>query len=176
MSRLPFHKLPPLHALAAFEAVARLQSFARAADELCVTQGAVSQRIKLLEKHYDVRLFVRGAGAATLTAQGTQLLDAAVSALSTLQEASEQLRKSRPLVRVSAGPSSAHNWLVRRLAGFYRDNPDIDLEISASQLSAEKKRASVETGEVDVALRYGRAEQWVGLECVKLMDVRLFAV
>jgi LysR family glycine cleavage system transcriptional activator len=176
MSHLAFKKLPPLHALAAFEAVARLQSFARAADELCVTHGAVSHRIKLLEDHFGTRLLLRRGGACTLTTQGRYLLTAVLEALSTLQEASERLSEARAVVTISAGPSSARNWLVVRLGAFYRDYPDIDLEISATKLTRQKKRVSVESGEVDVALRYGSEEEWTGLQCVKLMDVQLFPV
>jgi LysR family glycine cleavage system transcriptional activator len=176
MSPLAFKNLPPLHALAAFEAVARLQSFARAADELCVTHGAVSHRIKVLEAHFGTPLLFRGAGAVMLTTQGTCLLTAVLKALSTLQEASQRLSHARPIVTVSAGPSSAHNWLVLRLGSFYRDNPDIDLEIKVTKLTTRKKRVSVESGEVDIALRYSNEEEWSGLQCVKLMDVELFPV
>lgn len=176
MSSLSFRNLPPLHALMAFEAVARLQSFARAADELCLTHGAVSHRIKLLENHYGMRLLLRRGGAVTLTTQGTYLLTSVLEALSTLQQASRRVSLARPVVTVSAGPSSARNWLIQRLGVFYRDNPDIDLEISATKLSSQKKRVSIESGEVDIALRYGRKEEWTGLDCVKLMDVQLFPV
>lgn len=176
MSHPSFKKLPPLHALTAFEAIARLQSFARAADELCITHGAVSHRIKLLEDHYGMRLLLRRGGAITLTTKGTYLLTSVLEALSILQEASQRVSQARPVVTVSAGPSSARNWLILRLGAFYRDNPDIDLEISATKLSKQKKRVSIESGEVDIALRYGSKEEWSGLECVKLMDVQLFPV
>lgn len=176
MSQIAFSKLPPLHALAAFEAVARLQSFARAADELCVTHGAVSHRIRLLEDHFGTRLLSRRGGSVALTPKGTYLLTAVLDALSTLQEASERLSDSRPLVRISAGPSSAHNWLILSLGAFYREHPEIDLEISATKQTKQKQRASVECGEVDVAVRYGTREEWSGLACAKLMDVTLFPV
>lgn len=176
MSQIAFSKLPPLHALAAFEAVSRLQSFARAADELCVTHGAVSHRIRLLEDHFGTRLLSRRGGSVELTTKGTYLLTAVLDALSTLQEASERLSGSRPVVRISAGPSSAHNWLILLLGAFYREHPDIDLEISATKLTKQKQRAGVECGEVDVAVRYGNKEEWAGLACVKLMDVTLFPV
>lgn len=176
MSNVEFNKLPPLHALTAFEAVARLQSFARAADELCLTHGAVSHRIKLLEDFYGARLLLRRGGTVTLTTKGAYLLTSVLDALFVLRDASQRVSDARPVVTVSAGPSSAHYWLIVRLGDFYRDNPDIDLEISATKLNKQKKRVSVETGEVDVALRYGSKEEWSGLDCVKLMDVRLFPV
>jgi len=165
-----------LNALTAFEAVARLQSFARAADELCLTHGAVSHRIRLLESFYGARLLLRRGGTVTLTTKGAYLLTSVLDALSVLRDASQRVSDARPIVTVSAGPSSAHYWLIMRLGEFYRDNPDIDLEISATKLNKQKKRVSIESGEVDVALRYGSMEEWSGLDCVKLMDVQLFPV
>lgn len=176
MSNLEFNRLPPLHALTAFEAVARLQSFARAADELCLTHGAVSHRIRLLERFYGARLLLRRGGTVTLTTKGAYLLTSVLDALSVLRDASQRVSDARPVVSVSAGPSSAHYWLIVRLGDFYRDNPGIDLEISATKLTKQKKRVSIESGEVDVALRYGSKEEWSGLDCVKLMDVQLFPV
>jgi LysR family glycine cleavage system transcriptional activator len=176
MPAIHFKKLPPLHALAAFEAVARLHSFARAADELCITHGAVSHRIKALEQHYGVRFFVRRGGEVTLTSKGTYFLSAVLEALSTLQQASKRIADARRVVTISAGPSTAHNWLIPRLGGFYREHPGIDLEITASKLAQKKKRASLETGEADVVIRYGRKEDWTGFQSVKLMDVELFPV
>lgn len=176
MSTFDFKNLPPLHALAAFEAVARLQSFARAADELCVTHGAVSHRIKLLEAHFNTRLCMRRGGAVTLTTDGTYFLSAVLDALSTLQRASTRLAAPRQVVTISAGPSSARNWLMARLGDFYRRHAEIDLEITATKLTSQKKRASLEAGEADIAVRYGRKEEWSGLTCVKLMEVELFPV
>jgi len=174
MSASQFSKLPPLHALAAFEAVARLHSFARAAEELCVTHGAISHRIKLLERHSGVRLFSRQGSAVTLTTKGTYFLGAVLDALSTLQEASKRLADARSVVTISAGPSTAHNWLMPRLGAFYRDHPGIDLEISVTKLAPRKKRAGLESGEADVVIRYGSEEDWAGYRSAKLMDVELF--
>lgn len=176
MPATQFKKLPPLHALAAFEAVARLHSFARAADELCVTHGAVSHRIKALEQHFGVRFFARRGGGVTLTTKGTYFLSAVLDALSTLQQASNRLADARCVVTISAGPSTAHNWLVSRLGGFYREHPDIDLEVTATKLAPGKRHASLETGEADVIIRYGRKEDWSGFQSAKLMDVELYPV
>ncbi len=176
MPAIHFKKLPPLHALAAFEAVARLHSFARAADELCVTHGAVSHRIKVLERHFGARLFARRGGTVTLTTRGTYFLSAVLEALSTLQQASKRLADAHRIVTISAGPSTAHNWLVPRLGGFYREHPDIDLEITATKLAPRKRGVGLETGEADVVIRYGRKEDWSGFQSVKLMDVELFPV
>jgi LysR family glycine cleavage system transcriptional activator len=176
MTAPAFKDLPPLLALAAFEAVARLHSFARAADELCVTHGAVSHRIKVLEQHYGVRFFARRGGTVTLTTKGAYFLEAVLDALSTLQHASKRLADTRRIVTVSAGPSTAHNWLVSRLDGFYREHPGIDLEITVTKLAPRKRHAGLETGEADVVIRYGRKEDWSGFQSVKLMDVELYPV
>lgn len=176
MPAINFKKLPPLHALVAFEAVARLHSFARAADELCVTHGAVSHRIKLLERHFGARLFARRGGTVSLTTRGTYFLSAVLGALLTLQQASKRLADAHGIVTISAGPSTAHNWLIPRLSSFYREHPDIDLEIDATKLAPQKKGVGLETGEADVVIRYGRKEDWAGFESVKLMDVELFPV
>lgn len=176
MPAIHFKKLPPLHALAAFEAVARLQSFARAADELCVTHGAVSHRIKVLERHFCEQLFARGGGAVTLTPRGTYFLSAVLEALSTLQQASKRLTEAHRVVTINAGPSTAHNWLIPRLGGFYREHSDIDLEIIATKPAPRKKGAGLVTGEADVVIRYGRKEDWSGFQSVRLMDVELFPV
>jgi LysR family glycine cleavage system transcriptional activator len=176
MPTVNFNKLPPLHALAAFEAVARLHSFARAADELCVTHGAVSHRIKTLEQHFGVRLFARRGGTVTLTTQGTYFLTAVLEALSTLQQASKRLVAARRVVTISAGPSTAHKWLMPRLGAFYRDHPGVDLEITATKLAPKKRGASLESGEADIVIRYGRKEDWTGFQAAKLMDVRLYPV
>src|SRR5690242_19799382 len=97
-----FSKLPPLHALAAFEAAARHQSFAHAAEELCVTQSAISYRIRLLEDHYGARFFLRTGRSVTLTAEGSRFLTTVLDALSKLQAASNQfLDKSREKIKVS---------------------------------------------------------------------------
>lgn len=177
MRRSDFASLPPLHALAAFEAVARLQSFSRAADELCITHGAVSHRIKLLEKHFGVELFVRSGRAVSLSAKGTNFLGAVLDALSTLQEASARLADtSQKTVRISVGPSFSRNWLIERLGGFFRKHPDINLEISATKLTKAEKLASLKSGKADVEVRYGIADDWSEFKAVKLLEGRLFPV
>lgn len=171
-----FRKLPPLHALAAFEAVARHQSFAKAAEELCLTQSAVSHRIKALEQQFGARFFVRGHPAVALTAQGTFFLGAVIEALSTLESACSRLSVERKVVRLSIGPAFARNWLVGRLGAFYRMHSDVDLEVHAIKLAQTKKLACLKTGEADVAIRYGSEEDWLGFQCVELMRSDVFPV
>ena len=177
MDPASFRKLPPLHALAAFEAVARLHSFAQAAEELCITHSAVSHRIKLLEKHFGAQLLVRRDRSVVLTPKGSYFLGAVLGALSALQEASTRLSGStQKTVRVSVGPSFARNWLFERLGEFYRKYPDVDLEITATKVTKQHKLASLKAGEADVAVRYGLAKEWTGFRSIKLMAGSLFPV
>ena len=169
-------EVPPLHVLAAFESAARHQSFSRAAQELHVTDSAISHRIRLLEEQLGERLFVRSKSGLTLTTKGTFYLGAVQSALATLKAASATLSRSeRRVVRVSIGPALARNWLVGRLAEFYRTHADIDIEISATKLSGNKLTV-IKSGEADVAIRYGTEADWSGFESTKLLEGNLFPV
>ena len=85
-------RLPPMHALAAFEVAARYLSFSRAADELCLTDSAVSHRIRQLEEHLGCRLFVRMSRQVALTAQGEAFLGPVRDCLRALEESSGRLR------------------------------------------------------------------------------------
>ena len=177
MHRSDFGGLPPLHALAAFEAVARLHSFAKAADELCITHGAVSHRIKQLERHFGTQFFSRRGRTISLTAKGTYFLGSVLDALSTLQEASIRLAgDTHKTVHVSVGPSFARNWLVERLGDFYQKHPEIDVELSATKLTKTGKLASLKSDGADIEVRYGTADEWTGFDSVKLLAGRLFPV
>lgn len=171
-----FRKLPALHVLAAFEAVARHESFAKAAEELCVTQSAVSHRIRALEKQFHARFFLRGKNSITLTAQGALLLDAVTASLSSLESACARLAATRRVVRLSVGPAFARNWLIKSLDGFYRQHDDIDLEVNALKLAQTHKLACLRSGEADVAIRYGSAADWPGFRCTELMRSEVFPV
>ena len=159
-------RLPPLNALRAFEAAARHMSFSRAANELSVTAGAVSQQIQNLEDFLGVALFRR-------TAKGLLLTDAAQIALPALREAFDRLAEASGLltagvdgrrVTVSAPPSFAAKWLVPRLGRFSAVHPDVDV-----WLSAEMELVDFADGEIDMAIRYGGG-RYPGLEVVRLMN------
>ncbi|HEX6243256.1 MAG TPA: LysR family transcriptional regulator, partial [Polyangiales bacterium] len=111
--------LPPLGALRAFEAAARLLSFTRAAHELCVTQTAVSHQVKLLEETLGQALFVRRPRRIELTPHGALWARAMSEAFGRLYAANRSLRQkagsARPVVAVSVLPSFASRWLVPRL-------------------------------------------------------------
>ncbi|QSP95456.1 LysR family transcriptional regulator [Marinobacter salinisoli] len=126
-------KLPPLKALPVFESVARLNSFSLAAEELAVSQSAVSHQIKQLETYLGERLFWRSGRTLTLTEEGRQYLDAISSALLQIERASEQLlghEESR--LRLSVFSSFAVRWLVPRLPELKRQYPQVDLALEMS--------------------------------------------
>jgi LysR family glycine cleavage system transcriptional activator len=169
-------EVPPLNVLAAFEAAARHHSFARAAEELHVTDSAISHRIRLLEETVGEKLFLRTRQGLVLTGRGTCYLAAVQAALATLKDASAGLSaRGRQVVRISIGPALARNWLVARLGEFYRLHSDTDLEISATKLTGSKT-AVLKSGEADVAIRYGKATDWEGYESVELLAGNLFPV
>lgn len=172
-----FRKLPPLQALVAFESVARLHSFAKAAQELCVTPSAISHRLSILERYYGVRLFNRTSTDLALTRDGQFCLDAVLDALSTLQSISTRLCKtSGRSIRIHVAHSFASKWLVEKLDSFHQIYADTDLEIQAIQGRNLNELMDLRSGEVDIAIRYGKASEWHGFKGTKLMPVKLFPV
>lgn len=157
--------LPPLNGLRAFEAAARHASFTRAADELGVTQTAVSHQIRKLEDQLGVRLFVRVPGAVRLTPAAQTYLLAVHDAFEHLRGATARLRgtPARRVLRLSTTPSFATKWLMPRLAGFQDAHPDFSVEVSTSMELVDFRR-----DEVDLAIRYGRGA-WPGLRATWLL-------
>src|SRR5580704_1966812 len=140
-------RLPPLNAIKAFEAAARLGSFTRAADELNVTYGAVSRQIRLLEDWLGVRLFLRTGRNAVPTQAGTELLAEAGPALDRLAAVSRRMQnrgRARGLLHVSALPTFAMRWLIPRLPDFQRDHPGLELRIVTASTPAEQFRMDVD--------------------------------
>ncbi|MBA4262669.1 MAG: LysR family transcriptional regulator [Comamonadaceae bacterium] len=137
--------------LRAFEAVARHLNFRAAAEELSVTQSAVSRQIQALEDEVGTALFLRHTRAVELTSAGAQLLRAAGSALERIDAAVRQIRQSagRKSVAITTWASFASMWLIPRLEAFQREHPDIDIRIDASDAALD-----LSTADVDLALRY----------------------
>ena len=113
-------RLPPLNALKAFEAAARHESFTRAAEELCVTQGAVSHQVKALEAELGVKLFNRERQRLVITEAGRGYLEVVRDALDRIAAGTERLlqRQSAGSLTVSTSPNFASKWLVHRLGRF----------------------------------------------------------
>ncbi|GAP37594.1 LysR substrate-binding domain-containing protein [Piscinibacter sakaiensis] len=142
--------------LRAFEAVARRLSFRAAAEELHLTQSAISRQIQSLEEEVGAVLFLRGTRHVELTADGALLLRAAAPALAQLDNGVRQIRQSRGrrVVSVTTFASFSSLWLIPRLEAYQRLHPDIDIRVSASDAIVD-----LEDGELDVALRYCAAER-----------------
>lgn len=137
--------------LRAFEAVARRLSFSEAAEELFVTQSAISRQIKGLEDELGAPLFLRGTRHVELTQEGTLLLRNVEPFLSRLDASVRQIRdhRSRRRVNVSTFASFASLWLLPRIEAFQRQHPDIDIRVSAHDALAD-----LDDPELDLALRY----------------------
>jgi LysR family glycine cleavage system transcriptional activator len=115
-------RLPPLNALKAFEAAARSESFTRAAEELCVTQGAVSHQVKALEATLGVKLFNRERQRLVITEAGREYLAVVRDALDRIAVGTERLvqHQTSGVLTVSTSPDFAAKWLVHRLGSTRR--------------------------------------------------------
>lgn len=137
--------------LRAFEAVARLLSFRAAAEELHLTQSAISRQIQALEQEIGCSLFQRGTRSVALTSDGAVLLACVPGVLDRLDATVRQIRQSRGrrVVTVSTFASFASLWLIPRLEAFQQEHPDIDIRVSAHDGIVD-----LSDGEIDLALRY----------------------
>lgn len=165
-------RLPPLNAVKAFEAAARHLSFTRAAEELFVTQAAVSHQIKALEDFLGLKLFRRKNRSLLLTEEGQSYFLDIKDIFIQLADATDRLlaRSAIGSLTVSMSPSFAIQWLVPRLAKFSEKNPDIDVRIKAVDTEASSL-----TDDVDVAIYYGLGN-WPGLRADKLRNEVLIPV
>ncbi|WP_445397223.1 transcriptional regulator GcvA [Zobellella sp. An-6] len=165
-------RLPPLNALKAFEAAARNLSFTRAAEELFVTQAAISHQIKGLEEYLGIKLFRRRNRSLLLTEEGQSYFLEIKDIFSAISDATERLlaRSAKGALTVSLQPSFAIQWLVPRLVRFSEVHPDIDVRIKAVDLDEGSL-----TDDVDVAIYYGKGN-WPGLRADKLHTEYLIPV
>jgi LysR family glycine cleavage system transcriptional activator len=165
-------RLPQLNALKAFEAAARHESFTRAAEELCVTQGAVSHQVKALEAELGVKLFNRERQRLIITDAGREYLTVVRDALDRIAVGTERLvqRQASGALTVSTSPDFAAKWLVHRLGHFSEAHPEIDLRVSATLHHVDFARE-----DVDLAVRHGDGN-WPGLDVTRLCAEHLFAV
>ena len=138
----PRPKGPPLNALRAFEAAARLGGFAAAAQELCVTPAAVAQQIKVLEEWAGDHLFVRRSQGVQLSALGQHVISDFSTAFDRLGEATLALRlRAMPKsVRIAALPSVAQLWLSPRLPTVRSATPDLTVSVTALETPPNLKR------------------------------------
>jgi LysR family transcriptional regulator, glycine cleavage system transcriptional activator len=156
MSSRSRHRPLSLGNLRAFEAVARRLSFSAAAEELFVTQSAVSRQIKGLEDELGAPLLVRGTRHVELTQSGRVLLQAVEASLSRIDAGVRHIRQTRSRKRVSVTTFASFGslWLLPRIEAFQREHPDIDIRVSAIDAITE-----LDDPELDLALRYCRPAQ-----------------
>lgn len=172
MAGPPDERLPALNALRAFEAAARLLSFTRAADELGVTPGAISQQIRHLEEYAGAPLFRRTGRQVLLTESGQAALPLLTSAFEQMQEAMHLMRAPvrRDRLMISCAPSFAAKWLARRLDRFQTGHADAQVWVSADLALTDFNQS-----DVDLAVRYGKGA-YEGLRAEALMPETVLPV
>lgn len=167
-------RLPPLNALRAFEAAARLQSFSRAAEELHVTPAAVSHQVKALEESLGVQLFKRLPNGLQLTRAGRSCLPKLREGFDRLAEAMAQLLSEHApgTLWVEAAPTFATKWLAPRLHRFAAAHPGLDVQIHASTrlIDASPDAAAEAWSNADVSIRFGGGN-YAELRTEKLLEV-----
>ncbi|GAA4358436.1 LysR substrate-binding domain-containing protein [Variovorax defluvii] len=158
-SRPPVTGLPPLELMRSFEAAARTLSFTQAAQELFLTQSAVSRQIQQLEASLGLLLFERRHRALALTEAGGVLQRAVVESLERLRDATARLRAMPTLrqVAITCTPGFASFWLIPRLARFTADHPQVDVRVSA-----KLEVLDLEQDRLDVAVRFVPIERGTG--------------
>src|SRR5260370_41323355 len=164
--------LPPLNALRSFDAAARHQSFTRAAEELCVTQGAVSHSVKALETELGLQLFKRERNGLIITDAGRDYLAVVRDVFERLEVGTDRLlqRQRSGTITLSTSPDFAAKWLVSRLGRFAEAYPEIELKLAALMHRVDFARE-----DVDLAIRHGDG-QWPELGAVNLCTEELFPV
>ena len=165
--KIPGRALPPLNALRAFESSARLMSFTRAAEELHVTQGAVSQQVKLLEEYLDTPLFFRQHRKLELTDAGKAYLPVLTQVFSSLQTSTNELFACgvQSRLTIKCGTSFSQHWLMPRIADFHKKHPEIQIRLTSSVWPAPEGMVD----EVDLEISNGQGN-WVNGITEKLTD------
>lgn len=163
----------PYTALRAFEAVARLRGFGRAAEELGVTQSAVSQHVKSLEEWLGQRLLIRGGGRVATTPEGARLAEAVKQGFGQVASICRELREAQAgtlALNISCLPGFAYVWLIPRLIGFDQLHPDIPVSITTTAALT-----NFTDDDTDLAIRYGLGG-YTGLHVERLLTETLFPV
>lgn len=157
---MDWKQIPSLATLRAYEATARCGSFVGAARELNVTDAAIRQHVRALERHFDVPLIKRDGRGITCTEIGEEFAVGLTNGFERIQTAVEgayRQQQRRP-VRVALTPAFAENWLIPRLPQFWADHPDIQIDLAPSL-----KNIDFDVGNYDLAIRYGTGH-WKDVE------------
>lgn len=165
-------RLPPLNALKCFEAAARAGSFSRAADELHVTQSAVSHQIRQLEDWFGIQLFERQGRQTVATPAGAELARALGEALDIMAAACKRLTQSDagPALTIAVLPSIATIWLIPRLARFFALHPEISVQV----VYAFNERPP-DFDDCDIAILWGTGG-WADCRATRLLEGATVAV
>lgn len=167
------YDLPPLNAIRAFEAAARNLSFKKAARELNVTPGAISQQIKRLETDLGILLFQRMPTSLLLTSAGQEYFSVVRKAIERISEATSQLRTKdtkTEILTVSVLPAFAIKWLVPRLGKFQTLHPFVEVRMTTS-----KQLVDFGNDDVDIAIRHGLG-RYPGLQSRRLIAENMVPV
>jgi LysR family glycine cleavage system transcriptional activator len=163
--------LPPIASLRAFEAAARHMNFTRAAEELAITQAAVSYQIRLLEQRLGTSLFIREPRRLLLTETGAALAVPLRDAFERLRATFESFHKeAQGVLSLSVSETFAANWLVPRLGSFQVENPSIAVRLEASDRLSDFSREKFDAG-----IRSGRGE-WAGVVAHRLFPLEFAPV
>ncbi|WP_186196929.1 LysR substrate-binding domain-containing protein [Burkholderia gladioli] len=146
------HRLPPLNALQVFVTVARHLNFTRAAEALCLTQGAVSRQIQSLEAHYGFPLFVRRAKGLALTAEGEQLLPVVSESFARIDDVSRRLTRQRTDLALKV-PTCVMRWILPKVMQFQTEHPDLHVQMTTTW----RHDVDFATEPFDAAIVYGMA-------------------
>ena len=165
-------KLPPMNALRAFEAVSRLGSVSKAAEELCVSQGAVSQQLRNLEDHLGRELFVRTPNSFSLSEAGETFAEVVQQSLQEIALAAGKVKRqeNRRNLTISVPPGLAERWLMKRLGDFLELCPELTIALVKSI-----DYATFRNDGIDAAIRFGDGN-FEGLECTYLFKPTKYAV
>jgi LysR family glycine cleavage system transcriptional activator len=165
-------RLPPLSTLRAFQIAAVTLSFTETANQLFVTQAAISHQIKALETFLGKKLFERGNRSLKLTDSGRHYLPFVEKMFDLLLEGTENVMQSDhlPILTVSVMPSFATRWLVPRLGLFIKAFPEIEFRLAPSRMLTNFARDNV-----DIAIRHGGGK-YPGLKAIHMLDEQIYPV
>ncbi|GGO76017.1 LysR family transcriptional regulator [Marinobacterium nitratireducens] len=166
------YPLPPLNPLRTFEAAARLCSLTSAAEELNVSQVAVSRQVRVLEDYLGVALFRRLHRGIELTREGRELYEGITEAFQDISNAARKVsrRGRRDILSIQSYTTFSQRWLIPRLANFHDTNESIEVRLSSSVAPVD-----FETQNIDASIRSGHGD-WPDLHAEKLVDIELIPI
>ncbi|WP_277374349.1 LysR substrate-binding domain-containing protein [Pseudomonas sp. AA-38] len=166
------YPLPPLNPLRAFEAAARLCSLTSAAEEMNVSQVAVSRQVRVLEEYFGVALFRRLHRGIELTREGKELYEGVTQAFQDISSAARKVsrRGRRDILSIQSYTTFSQRWLIPRLANFHDAHESIEIRLSSSLAPVD-----FDTQNIDASIRSGRGD-WPDLHAEKLVDIELIPI